>query len=176
MTTKEFLILSECTKDDIEAKISRLQRPSSVGGRSVPETLNGLNMGEILRLQTIRTDKDAMFVPCEVILKMSDAEVMEAEAWEVFGFMNWVATEMRRINGLFERAHVPPTKEEKEAGVEQLNFGAFGLLDWYARRMGMTNHEDAARASWMTVYKCMEMDSKQTMYERRLREVYKNRS
>lgn len=174
MTTKEFLILSQCTKDDMQAKISRLQRPSSVYGASVPKDLNGLTLGELFTLQAIQTEQDAITVPCKVILDLDEDKVMKAEASEVFGFVIWAAGEVAKINKLFERTRIPPTKEEKQAGVEQLNFGAFGIIDWYAQRMGIVDHEWVEHTPWIRVYKCLDMDAKRTQYERRLRDVYAN--
>lgn len=176
MNVKEFLILSSVTKDDMQAKISRLQRPSFVYGRSVPTDLYSLTIGELFALQAIKTENDAILIPCKVILNLEENEVMKADAEEVFGFIVWVANEMAKINKLFERTRVPPTKEEKQAGVEQLNFGAFGIIDWYAQRMGITDHEAVEYVPWMRVYKCLEMDAQRTMYEKRLRDVYANSS
>lgn len=172
MKTKEFLILATVTKDDMQAKLSRLQRPSSVCGVRVPQDLNNLTIGEIMELQGITTETDAITVPCRVVLGLAEREVMNEDAEKVFGFVMWVVKEMERINKLFERTRVPPTKEEKEAGVDRLNFGPFGILDWYARRMGITDHEYAGFTPWPRVYKCLEMDAQHTLYERRLRNVY----
>lgn len=168
--------MSSVTKDDMQAKISRLQRPSFVYGRSVPTDLYSLTIGELFALQAIKTERDAILIPCKVILNLEENEVMKADAEEVFGFIVWVANEMAKINKLFERTRVPPTKEEKQAGVEQLNFGAFGIIDWYAQRMGITDHEAVEYVPWMRVYKCLEMDAQRTMYEKRLRDVYANTS
>ena len=176
MKTKEFLILATVTKDDMQAKLSRLQRPSSVCGVRVPQDLNKLTIGEIMELQGITTETDAITVPCRVILQLEEREVMNEDAEKVFGFIMWVAKEMERINKLFERTHVPPTQEEKEAGVEQLNFGGFGILDWYARRMGIVDHEYAGYTPWPRVFKCLEMDAQKTLYERRLHQVYKKKN
>ena len=168
--------MSSVTKDDMQAKISRLQRPSFVYGRSVPKDLYSLTIGELFALQAIKTESDAILIPCKVILNLEENEVMKADAEEVFGFVVWVASEVSKINKLFERTRVPPTKEEKQAGVEQLNFGAFGIIDWYAQRMGITDHEAVEYVPWMRVYKCLEMDAQRTMYEKRLRDVYANSS
>lgn len=176
MTVKEFIILKDATKDDVQAKISRLQRPLKVKGISVPENLNSLSIGDLFALQGARSDIELIEKTCGTILGLKIEEALKADATEVFGFVNWVGVELEKINKLFERIKVPPTKEEKEAGVDELNFGAFGILDWYARRMGVCDHEAVAHTPWMRVYKCMEMDAKQTMYERRLRAVYANQS
>lgn len=167
--------MSTVTKDDLDAQISRLQKPSHVKGRSVPETLQELTIGDIFALQSIKTEREAILIPCKVILDMDEPDVMKAKASEVFGFIKWVADEMGKINKLFERTRIPPTAEEKQAGVENLNFGAFGVLDWYAQRMGFLDHEAVEHVPWIRVYKCLEMDAQRTLYERRLRDVYANK-
>lgn len=164
--------MATVTNEDMQAKLDRLPCPLRLCGRDVPKDLNKLTIGEIFELQGIKTEMDAITVPCRVILKIEEREVMNADAEKVFGFVMWVAKEMERINKLFERTHVPPTKEEKDAGVEQLNFGGFGILDWYARRMGIIDHEYAGYTPWPRVFKCLEMDAQHTLYERRLREIY----
>ncbi len=44
--------------------------------------------------------------------------------------------EVERITKLFETTSVVPTPEERRAGVDKLSFGLFGLVDYYATRMG----------------------------------------
>ena len=83
----------------------------------------------------------------------------------------WVAREVERINKLFASASVPPTPEEKKAGYDRLNFGLFGLVDYYALRMGITDHEAVERVPWVRVYKCMDMDARRMVVERRLRKI-----
>ena len=52
-----------------------------------------------------------------------------------------------------------------------MNFGLFGLLDYYAQRMGITDHEEVERVPWIRVYKCLDMDAERTRFERRLRNI-----
>ena len=64
-----------------------------------------------------------------------------------------------------------PTAKEKQAGVEKLQFGLFGILDWYAKRMGITDHDDVLTVPWLRIYKCMDMDNKVEQYQRRLNDI-----
>ena len=81
-------------------------------------------------------------------------------------------TEAERINKIFQRAEIKPTAEEQLAGIERLRFGLFGMIDSYARRMGISNHDDVMNVSWMKVYKCTEIDNSIVLFNRRLNDVY----
>lgn len=173
MTIKEFIKISDLEADikGLQARLEELPKPYAVCKKKTPDTLNDLTMGELMQLQSISTGNEFLFVPCSVLLRIGEPEVMQAEAAEVLGFSYWVAREVKRINKLFASTSVPPTPEEKQAGSDRLGFGLFGLLDYYARRMGIPNHEDVERVPWIRVYKCLDMDAKRMVFERRLRNI-----
>ena len=64
-----------------------------------------------------------------------------------------------------------PTAEEIRAGINKMNFGVFGMIDWYARRMGITDHEEVMSVPWVRVYKCLDMDSQTNEYHKRLTKI-----
>ena len=64
------------------------------------------------------------------------------------------------------------SSEEVAAGVHDLDFGSFGVLDWYAKRMGIANQNDVRDIAWVRIYQCMKNDHEQQLYERRLQEQY----
>ena len=86
-------------------------------------------------------------------------------------FVGWTFGEVERINQLFQKVRTEPTQREKRAGVERLQFGLFGMLDWYAQRMGIENHDDVLTVPWARIYKCMDMDTRRAQFERRLQEI-----
>lgn len=175
MTVKEFFVIGNITDSSkVQECMERLQRPFAVAGVHTPATLNDLNMGQLMLLQGIRTDKDFVLVPCRVLLGLKERAVMKAEASEVLGFCYWTAKEVERINKLFASTNVPPTQEETKAGADRLNFGIFGLVDYYALRMGITDHEEVERIPWVRVYKCLDMDARRMVVERRLRKILMN--
>lgn len=178
MTVKEFLILSSVASNTSEVgeSIRSLPYPAFVGGHKVPNNLNDLTIGQLIELQTMTDEKECLFVPCRVLFGMDKEQVLSLQAIDVIGLSLWIAKEVGRISELFASASVPPTSEEKQAGVERLSFGMFGILDYYALRMGITDHEDVERVPWVRVYKCMEMDAAKIQYERRLRIIYQKRN
>lgn len=178
MTVKEFLILGSVASNtnEVVEKIKSLPRPSFIGKHKVPDDLNGITIGQLLELQGMRDEKDCLFIPGKVLFGMDEHDVLSSSAEDVLSLSVWIAKEVDRIAKLFASTSVTPTSEEKQAGVENLKFGMFGILDYYALRMGITDHEEVERVPWVRVYKCMEMDAAKIQYERRLRTIYQERS
>ena len=127
MTVKEFLTISSIAIEPevIRTKLNELRKPYQLGQYKTPDTLNDINMGELMQLQSIETEHDILFVPCTVLMGLSKRYISQLPATDVLGFVQWVAKEVERINKLFASTNVPPTPEEKQAGSELLNFGPF---------------------------------------------------
>lgn len=178
MTVREFLILSEVASNATELleRIKKLPKPDFVAGVRVPDNLNALTVGKLLELQSISNEVDCIMIPCRVVLDLSIGEVEGCKVEDILGFSSWVTKEIERIAKLFETTSVVPTPEEKRAGVDRLSFGLFGLVDYYATRMGITDHEQVESVPWVRVYKCLDMDAERIRYERRLRKIYQDNS
>lgn len=152
-------------------KLERFSRPFNVGNHIVPGNLNELSIGQLLELSDLPDSNDCIYEVCRIVLYMERKEVDKARAVDVVMFCGWVMGEVEKIVNLFSRSKAAPTEREKKAGIDKLNFGMFGLLDWYALRMGITNHDEVLRVPWMRVYKCLDMDEKKTQFNKRLQEV-----
>lgn len=174
MTVKEFLIKSDVCRDQegLRKQIEELPKPEFIGNKRTLSDLNDITMGQLIMLQSMGDSKDVALIPCKTLLCMEEKEILSAKAETILGFSMWVITEVDRINKLFSSTSVKPTKEEKQAGVEKLSFGMFGMIDHYALRMGIANHEDVEKVPWIRIYKCLDIDSEKAKFQRRLQEVY----
>lgn len=174
MTVKEFLIKSDVCRDQegLRKQIEELPKPEFIGSKRTPSDLNDITMGQLIMLQSMGDSKDVALIPCKTLLNMKEESIFNAKAETILGFSMWVITEVERINKLFSSTSVKLTKEEKEAGIDKLSYDAFWLLDQFARRMRITNHEEAEKVPWIRVYKCMDIDSKCVEAQRRLQNVY----
>lgn len=176
MRLKYFLIVSNYAIDNgFQEALQHAKRPLKVGGVETPSTLNDLSLGELMQLQGISSEREMILVPCKVLLGLDERKVMRSEAYDVLAFVFWAAREVERINKLFASTNVPPTPEEKQAGADKMNFGMFGLIDYYAQRMGITDHEAVEYVPWVRVYKCLDMDAQRIRMDRRLRKVLERR-
>lgn len=171
----DFLILYPlCTKEssrDIMTFLNACERPSFLGETEIPANLNGISYGKLDDLSRIGGEKDPIAAVVEIVLDLKPEEIYRLPVTKVFGFSNFVVKEVERINGLFSAIKLDHTSEEISAGIEKLNFGSFGVLDWYARRMRITNQNEVRSVPWVRIYTCMRNDTAQAAYERRYNKV-----
>lgn len=174
MTLKDFFILDKLVvnTDEVQDQIKNLPKPYSVGGVKTPDSLNDITIGELMELQSAQNEQDFVLKCCAILLSLDERNALKSQANAVIGFVMWVSKELERIGKLFDSTSIPPTPEEKQAGVESLKFGMFGVLDYYALRMGITDHEEVEKVKWIRVYKCLDMDAQKARYEKRLRTIY----
>jgi hypothetical protein len=99
---------------------------------------------------------------------------MKAPAIEMLGLRNMVVSEQERIAGLFQSLSREPEAAEIMAGIDKMNFGMFGLADWYARRMGINNHDDAFNTPWVRIWQCRKNDIEENEYQKRLQKARTN--
>ena len=146
------------------------ERPAYIGQTKCPEDLNGLTIGQLIEIGEA-SGAEADYRIVEIVMGYGKVETDKCRATEVVSFLSWVGRQVKRINRLFESVQSKPTAKEKQAGVEKLQFGLFGILDWYAKRMGITDHDDVLTVPWLRIYKCMDMDNKVEQYQRRLNDI-----
>lgn len=178
-TYKTFVMLSEFSsdkdRDDMLSVLRSQPRPDTLCGENVPSSLNFLTYGQLDDLRGIDSSVDVIFSLCDIIFGKK-LDVYDEDVNKVFGFVNFCASELERINGLFSSMKTDYTSEEIEAGAKDLDFGSFGVLDWYAKRMGIADQNEVRDVAWVRIYFCMLNDHKQQEYERRLQRVYMSRS
>lgn len=153
--------------------LGNYDRPNRVGRAEVPTELNDLTIGQLIELGNI-TEQRAYYDACRIVLNLTDKEVDKARAIDVVAFLSWLTSEVKRINELFNKLQPTHSPNEIKAGAEKLKFGMFGLLDWYAKRMGITNHDEVLGVPWMRIYKCLQMDYESNEFQKRYTEILKN--
>lgn len=175
---KGFLVMLPCCAEkvqkDLLERLNAQPRPSFLCGVEVPKNLNALSYGTLDDLRSATATEDPISECVRILLGISSVDLMDADVNDVFGFLSFVKEELERINKLFGDIKQTYSKEEEAAGVRDLDFGSFGVLDWYARRMGITNQNDVRDVAWVRIYQCMKNDNMQSEFERRLHKQYMN--
>lgn len=169
----EWKVIAQASKE-IDFDIMKAMRPVMVGKRRVMENLDDLTMGQMLTLSGCNDSWALFYLVCHELLGMDEQEVNEADAAQVVLFVGWVSKQIDGYNKMLARIHSTKTAEEIRAGVEKLDFGAFGLVDWYAKRMGIVNHDDVMSVPFLRVYQCLKMDVEREEYEKRLAKIYRS--
>lgn len=178
MPFKSFLVLIPVLTADTQRKLKKLIAPKRIGEHQVPKDLQQVTYATLCRLQRLGEGKDYLKVVLgimDVVCSMTEQEVMKASAGDVLGVVAMVQREMTRIADLFNSLKSEHSAEELQAGVEALHFGTFGIVDWYCKRMGITDHEQGYDTKWQRIFECMRIDHEQSLYEQRLRKVYDNK-
>ena len=152
-----------------EEQLAQLPKPERFCGRYMPDDLNGLTMGQLAEI--ISCDKDDMVKTLCIITGATMDEIIKEPYERVVGLLNFATAEIRRIGDMFKQLDNGYTKEELEAGVEDLNFGIFGTIDWYARRMGITDHDAVMKIRWIRIWQCAMNDGMKLKYERKYNEI-----
>lgn len=146
-------------------------RPEHIGNIVPPQDLYSLTFGELKNIEDMAIDNDMAGVCC-LLLGITPEEYNEAPANEMMAFTYWVARELESIGKMFASMTPKYTPEQLKAGAGNINHGLFGTLDWYCRRMGITDHTIPEAVPWVRIYKCMKIDYDNSEYERKLMKVY----
>lgn len=179
MPFKSFCVLLPVLTEDTQKQLARLVAPKKCAGVDCPKDLQLVTYGMLCELQQLGNGKDYVstaLAVCRVLLGADERKLMKAPAREVVGVVSMVAREMVRISNLFNSIKKENTSEELQAGVDGLDFGTFGIADWYAKRMGITDHQEAYDTPWQRIFQCMKIDHEQGEYEQRLRKIYENKN
>lgn len=176
-TYGEFLVLLPLCHNDHQAELLKqlksAKRPAFILGKEVPANLNTITYGQLDDFSRIDQDnEDPAAKVFAILIGITPEQVYKLNVFDVFGVINFVRAELERINKLFSSIKVTHTPEEIAAGVEDLNFGTFGVIDWYAKRMGITNQDEVYSVAWIRIYTCMKNDNEKVEYEQRLNKQY----
>ncbi|EGK04673.1 hypothetical protein [Dysgonomonas mossii] len=131
-----------------------------------------LKFKQLIELQTkIKSFHDLIFVSFEVLHGLKYNDIISLSAFDCLGFALYAKNEISRITNLFKDIEYKPTAEEERAGIKKLSHGFFGTIDWYARRMGISNHDEVVELNWMRIYQCLKIDSDNNIFEKRYRQI-----
>lgn len=175
-TYGEFLVLFPCCRkthqDELLAVLDGARCPGYLCGKEVPKDLFAISYGKLDELRNAAESEDPAVECLKILLGITPVEAYSLNVFDVFGFMHFCREQINKINKIFASLKVQYSSEELAAGVKDLDFGSFGVLDWYARRMGITNQNEVREVAWVRIFNCMKNDTEQNNYERRLRKQY----
>lgn len=177
---EDFLVLLPlCGDETISSVLENLKqapKPEYLGDKKVPEDLWQITYGQLDDLHDSSEADDPVVETIKIIMDMTEDEIYACDVDEVVGFANFVADEIKKINELFSSIKPMYSKEEKRAGIEKLSFGSFGVLDWYAKRMGIADQNEVRDVPWIRIYQCMKNDNDKNNFERKLNDVFRDNS
>ena len=178
-TFGEFVAVYDCLTDECREEnkeiLNNAEKPEYIFGKKVPEDLKFITFGQYSDLCDVFSQEQNLSIFSEVakiLFDVTDEEINEAAVQDIWGLSIFAAKEIGNINNLFGEIRMDYTEQEKKAGIEKLQFGTFGILDWYARRMGIHDQNLVNNEKWVRIYQCMKNDMEDAKYQRRLQKVY----
>lgn len=182
-TLEKFIVMSELIdipEDKISNLFSRLKEKPlhkrlQIGTNEL-SGFNDLKFKQLIELQKIRTFQDLLFVPLKVVHSIPEEEALKMSAFDCLRFSIYAKDELERITNLFKQIEYKPSPEEERAGISRISHGFFGTIDWYARRMGVKDHDEVAELKWVRIYQCLKIDFDNKMFEKRYRDVINSKN
>ena len=174
-----FVMLMPYMTEESIKNLVLIPPPKKFNKRDVPQDLQLVTFGMLTQLQRAAKDNDYLGTCCRLVSVLTGVDekvVASRRAYDVLGIVNMVKDEMERIGKLFQALQTDKTSDELAAGIDKLEFGTFGLVDWYAKRMGIIDHEEVFNTPWARIYQCMRIDHEQGEFEKRYRKIIENRS
>ncbi|NDW09501.1 hypothetical protein [Dysgonomonas sp. 520] len=137
---------------------------------------NELLFGQLCQLQSMQTVGDLFIRSFWILLKIEEENLMKEKAADCLRFVWHVKEGLERITKLFEAIRHKPTPEEIQAGIGKMDHGFFGTADWYARRMGITDHEEVFQTNWMRIYQAMKIDHDNNQFQENYRKLMERKA
>ena len=175
----KFVMLMPYMTDETIESLSLVPTPAIFCKKIVPQDLQLATFGTLTELQNAPVKNNYFATCCKLVAVLtgeSEETIAKQSAIDVLGLVNMIQSEMERIGKLFQSLNTDKSSDEIMAGIEKLNFGAFGLVDWYAQRMGIIDHEEVFATPWARIWQCMRIDHEQGEFEKRYREIVTKRS
>ena len=173
-TVGDFLKWESYMSEEYLAEILSVECPATLCGKQAPQSLDNITLEGLCRLQEAKGLAAIFDAIGAAFYNLAPEQVRRLPAVPMFGLGNMVVKELQRIAGLFDMLHRELTAQEVMAGAEKLNFGIFGLADWYAQRMGITNHDEVFRTPWTRIDQCKLNDLQLDEYRERLHNIQMN--
>lgn len=175
----QFVALMPYMTTDTIKSLDLLHPPATYCKADVPKDLSLVTFGVLTQLQGAAKSNDYLKTCCELVSVLTGVKperVASTPARLVLGIVNMVKTEMERIGGLFQSLQGEHTSEELSAGIDRLDFGTFGIVDWYAKRMGIVDHEEVFNTPWVRIYQCLKIDHENNEFEKRYRKIIERKN
>lgn len=172
---REYLAVAELLTQDSVKRLADAPYDGRIGKHECRKDLNEATLGEVIDGTQMLGNTETILKGAAMLSGLTEAQLMAAPAQDVMGFLGMCKRQLEQIGKLFEQCRIEPTADERKAGIDKLPGGVFELVDWYARRMGITDHDYVFdNVKWTYVLKALQMDSEQQKFERRLQDlIYK---
>lgn len=126
--------------------VEHSEKPRRLCGRYMPSDLMHLRMGTLTEVMMCKNEIKML----TTIYNVTESELQTEWAQNVIGAIKWTIEQLESITASFSQLE-SDIETEKKGDI-------FETIDWYALRMGITNHDDVWKVPCLVVWKCAEKD------------------
>lgn len=177
LTLREYIAVAHLLTDESLKRMQDAPYSGRIGRHETRKDLTEATIGEIVDGSTLMSSADTLLKGVAMLTGLTEKQLMDAPAQDVIGFVGMCRKQFEGITARFEACRIEPTADERKAGIDKLPGGVFGLIDWYARRMGITDHDWVFdNVKWVYIYRALQIDTEQQKFERRLQDILYKKS
>lgn len=139
---------------------------------------NGLNISfeDLTLFADSKTEDELITSTAKVYLKLTDKKKIDnLPMLKFLRLMEYAKDITIYANKLFSTMKREYTKEEKEAGIENIKSDDFDLIDAFCKRNGIQNRDDGYKEHWIVIYRCLKRDFDMAEFNRRYAEVIEHK-
>lgn len=184
-TTKRYLRIAAVPEFDATMPddfLKRLPCPKYLFDIDVKKTIKQMPISKILELQAIK--KPNVIEIVATFFEVGRHGLMSLPIFDTMAIYKAINDHLLLIARMNGDIKINYKSEEVLAGVMSLDFGIFGVVDSYVRRMnitastddierGMNQHEIVMQMiPAALIYQCLANDAQLNLYQRKLNEIY----
>lgn len=121
-------------------------KPKLLCGRYMPSDLTHLRMGTFVEVMQCKDEIKLL----TTIYNVTQSELQTEWAQNVIGAIKWTIEQLESITESFSQLE-SDTENDKQGNI-------FSTIDWYAQRMGITNHDDVLKVPCLIIWQCAKED------------------
>lgn len=126
--------------------VKHSEKPRRLCGRYMPSTLTHIRMGTFVEVMQCKDEIKLL----KTIYNVTESELQNEWAQNVIGAIKWTIEQLESITESFSQLE-DGTKTDKQGNI-------FSAIDWYAQRMGITNHDDVLKVPCLIIWQCAKED------------------
>jgi hypothetical protein len=112
----------------------------------MPSDLMHLRMGTLTEVMMCKNEIKML----TTIYNVTERELQTEWAQNVIGAIKWTIEQLESITESFSQLE-SDTETDKQGNI-------FSTIDWYAQRMGITNHDDVLKVPCLIIWQCAKED------------------
>ncbi len=161
-------------------RIRQIPCPKRIAWHRAPKDLNGITLAQLIALWSIPDERSILSDSLAAVFGYHERprrcarkewrmrrRARRVRIGKAAGWCNFIQAELLRIKEMWSRCDIPIDALDRQAGADRLNFGFFSIIDAYAQRQGIIDHDDVLKVKWIKVWQSLLKDAETYQFKKR---------